>query len=98
MAVGQKRGKIHASHLARMDRIRREFWTSYRPRQEIEAYREQIVANLKRAEKVNELRRLEGVLAGTTRHHRLGYIRDRIEGERAKVWQSLNVANSDGLL
>ena len=77
-----------------MDRIRKEFWTSYRPRQEIEAFREQIVANQKRAEKVNELRRLEGILADTTRDHRIGYIR----GERAKVWQSLNVANSDGLL
>ena len=56
------------------------------------------MANQKRAEKVNELRRLEGVLAGTSRHHRLGYIRDRIEGEREKRWQSLNVADSSGLL
>ena len=77
-----------------MDRIRREFWTSYRPRQEIEAYKEQLVANQKRVEKVNELRRLEGLLADTTRNHRMDYIR----GERDKMWQSLNVANSDGLL
>ena len=66
MAVGQKRGKMHASQLARMDRIRREFWTSYRPRQEIEAYREQIVANQKRAEKVNELRQRDITASATS--------------------------------
>ena len=100
MAVG-RRTKLHASHLARMDRIRREFWTSYRPRQEIEAYREQIVANQRRAEKVNELRRLEGALANTTRHHRLGYIRgerERLTGVRDQLLASLGVTNSEGLL
>ena len=88
------RKRLHASQLAKMDRIRKEFWASYRPRQEIEAYREQVTAGQKRAEKVNELRRLEGLLANTTRHHRIGYI----QGERQKLWQSLNVADSSGLL
>ena len=94
MAVGQRRGKLHASHLARMDRIRREFWQSYRPRQEIEAYREQIVANQARAEKANELRRLEGFLANSSRHSRIEYL----TGERRKMWQQLNVADSSGLM
>ena len=88
------RKRLHASQLAKMDKIRKEFWASYRPRQEIEAYREQITAGQKRAEKVNELRRLEGLLANTTRHHRIAYI----QGERQKLWQSLNVADSSGLL
>ena len=99
MAIGRRR-KMHASHLARMDRIRREFWTNYRPRQEIEAYKEQIVANQKRAEKVNELRRLEGALANTTRHHRMGYIagEKRLTGVRDQLLASLGVTNSEGLL
>ena len=51
MVVGSRPNRIHATHLAKMDRIRKEFWSSYRPRQEITAYREQIVADQKRAEK-----------------------------------------------
>ena len=94
MAVGQGRKRFHASHLTRMDKIRKEFWSSYRPRQEIEAFREQLVANQKRAENVNALRHMEGLLADTTRNHRLGYI----QRERDKMLQSLNVADSKGLL
>ena len=95
MAVGSRGpNRIHATHLAKMDRIRKEFWSSYRPRQEITAYREQIVADQKRAEKVNELRRLEGHIASMQRGPRLKYL----EGERSKIWSSFNVANSDGLL
>ena len=95
MAVGSRGpNRIHATHLAKMDRIRKEFWSSYRPRQEIAAYREQIVADQKRAEKVNELRRLEGHIASMQRGPRLKYL----EGERSKIWASFNVANSDGLL
>ena len=94
MAVGQGRKRFHASHLARMDKNRKEFWSSYRPRQEIEAYREQLVASQKRAEKVHALRRMEGLLLHTTRTNELGDIRR----ERDKMWQSMNVANSDGLL
>ncbi len=43
---------------------------------------------------MNEPRRLEGFIANTTRHHRLEYIK----GERAQLWQQLNVEKSDGLL
>ena len=78
-----------------MDLIRREHWQSYRPRQEITAYREQIVADQRRAEKSNELRRLEGMLKDrTTRPHRLA----PLEGERSKIWASFNVSNSDSLV
>ncbi len=77
-----------------MDKIRREFWKSYRPRQEIEAYKEQISANQARAEKINELRRLEGFLANTSRHNRIEYLQE----ERRNMWEKNNVANSEGLL
>ena len=95
------RKRLNAAHLSKMDKIRKEFWASYRPRREIEAYREQITAGQKRAEKVNELRRIEGLLAKTTRHHRLGYLRPRdthLDGVRDQLKASLGVTNSDSLL
>ena len=95
------RKRLHASQLAKMDKIRKEFWASYRPRQEIEAYREQITAGQKRAEKVNELRRIEGLLSKTTRHHRLSYQRPRdvhLDAVRDQLMASLGVTNSDSLL
>ena len=95
------RKRLHASQLAKMDKIRKEFWASYRPRQEIEAYREQITAGQKRAEKVNELRRIEGMLSKTTRHHRLGYQRPRdpyLNSVREQLMSSLGVTNSAPLL
>ena len=95
MAVGRRGPRIPAAHLSAMDRIRREHWQSHRHRQEITADREQIVADQKRAEKLNELRRLEGMLKDrATRPHRLKYL----EGERSKIWASFNVSKSDSLL
>ena len=92
--------RLHALQLTKMDKIRKEFWASYRPRQEIEAYREQITAGQKRAEKVNELRRIEGLLAKTTRHHQMTYQRkrDHLDGVREQLMSSLGVTNSEGLL
>ena len=95
------RRRLHALQLTKMDKIRKEFWASYRPRQEIEAFREQITAGQKRAEKVNELRRIEGLLSKTTRHHRLGYLRPRdphLDGVRDQLMASLGVTNSDALM
>ena len=91
------RKRLHAAQLAKMDKMRKEFWASYRPRQEIEAYREQITAGQKRAEKMNELRRIEGMLSKTTRHHRLGYQRPRdpyLNSVREQLMSSLGVTNS----
>ena len=95
------RRRLHALQLTKMDKIRKEFWASYRPRQEIEAFREQITAGQKRAEKVNELRRIEGLLAKTTRHHQMIYQRPRdhhLDGVREQLMSSLGVTNSEGLL
>ena len=61
MAIGRRK-RLHASYLRKLDHIRREYWRNYRPRVEQEALAKELRANQERADKINELRRVEGML------------------------------------
>ena len=64
MAIGQQRPKRMNPHFFRkLDHIRKEYWRNYRPRAEIAGYMEEMRANQARAEKIHELRRVEGYLS-----------------------------------
>ena len=93
MAIrGRKR--LHASYLKKLDHIRREYWRDYRPRVEQQAIQAELRANQERADKINELRRVEGMWQTMHPHNRLAYLNDA----KVKLWKELNVADSTGLL
>ena len=74
--------------------MRKEYWRNYKSRAEIAGYMEEMRANQARAEKINELRRVEGYLSTVQPELRYRYL------NRAKedLWKQLNVADSQGLL
>ena len=61
---------------------------------EQEALAKELRANQERADKINELRRVEGMLQTMHPHSRLAYLDDA----KKKLWKELNVADSTGLL
>ena len=71
-----------------------EYWRNYRPRAEIAGYMEEMRANQARAEKVHELRRVEGYLSTMQPEFRKNYL----ERARRDLWKSLKVVDSQGLL
>ena len=93
MAIGRRK-RLHASYLKKLDHIRREYWTNYRPRVEQLALQSELRSNQERADKVNELRRVEGMLQTMHPHSRNGYLNDA----KIKLWKDLKVADSTGLL
>ena len=93
MAIGRRK-RLHASYLKKLDHIRREYWKNYRPRVEQLALQSELRANQVRVEKVNELRRVEGMLQTMHPHNRHAYLNDA----KVKLWKELNVADSIGLL
>ena len=95
MAVGQQRPKQLNPHVLRkLDHIRKEYWRNYRPRAEIAGYMEEMRANQARAEKVHELRTVEGYLSTMQPEFRKRYL----ERAREDLWKSLRVVDSSGLL
>ena len=93
MAIGRRK-RLHASYLRKLDHIRLEYWRNYRPRVEQEALAKELRANQERADKINELRRVEGMLQTMHPYSRLAYLDDA----EKKLWKELNVADSTGLL
>ena len=95
MAVGQQRPKrLNPHFLRKLDHVRKEYWRNYRPRAEIAGYMEELRANQARAEKVHELRRVEGYLSTMQPEMRKRYL----ERAREDLWKSLKVVDSQGLL
>ena len=94
MALQRGRKRLHASYLRKLDHIRREYWKDYRPRVEQLAIQAELRANQERADKINELRRVEGMLQTMHPHSRLEYLNHAKE----KLWKELKVADSTGLL
>ena len=93
MAIGRRK-RLHASYLKKLDHIRREYWKNYRPRVEQLALQSELRSNQERADKVNELRRVEGMLQTMHPHSRNAYLNDA----NVKLWKELKVADSTGLL
>ena len=93
MAIGRRK-RLHASYLKKLDHIRREYWKNYRPRVEQLALQSELRANQVRVEKVNELRRVEGMLQTMHPLSRHAYLNDA----KVKLWKDLKVADSTGLL
>ena len=95
MAIGQQRPKrLNPHFLRKLDHVRKEYWRNYRPRAEIAGYMEQMRANQARAEKVHELRRVEGYLSTMQPEFRVRYLKRA----REDLWKSLKVGDSSGLL
>ena len=95
MVVQQQRPKrLNPHFLRKLDHIRKEYWRNYRPRAEIAGYMEEMRANQARAEKIHELRRVEGYLSIMQPEFRKNYL----ERARRDLWKSLKVVDSDGLL
>ena len=44
------------------DRLRKDFWRRHKEREELKVYKDRIAQNQKRAEHINEVRRIEGFL------------------------------------
>ena len=93
MAIGRRK-RLHASYLRKLDHIRREYWKNYRPRVEQLALQSELRSNQERADKINELRRVEGMLQTMHPHSRHAYLNDA----KVKLWKDLKVADSTGLL
>ena len=82
MAIGRRK-RLHATYLRKLDHIRREYWRNYRPRVEQEAIATELRANQERADKINELRRVEGMLQTMHPYSRLAYLDDA----KKKLWE-----------
>ena len=94
MALRRGSKRLLASHLRKLDHIRREYWKDYRPRVEQLTIQAELRANQERADKINELRRVEGMLQTMHPHSRLEYLNHA----KVKLWKELKVADSTGLL
>ena len=95
MVVQKQRPKrLNPHFLRKLDPIRKEYWRNYRPRAEIAGYMEEMRANQAWAEKIHELRRVEGYLSTMQPEFRKNYL----ERARRDLWKSLKVVDSEGLL
>ena len=93
MALQRGRKRLHASYLRKLDHIRREYWKDYRPRVEQLAIQAELRANQERADKINELRRVEGAVANNASPQQTRVPKRREQN----MWKELNVADSTGL-
>ena len=60
------------------ERLRKEFWANHKNREELRVYKERLVKNQKRAEGVNEVRRIQGFRESNLAYGpRLAYLEDR---------------------
>ena len=60
------------------ERLRQDYWRRHKERGELLVYKERLAKNQRRAERVNEVRRIEGFLqSDLTQQARLDYLRPR---------------------
>ena len=72
-----------ALHLAQ--RLRKDYWRQHKERGELALYKDMIAKNQRRAEGVNEVRRIEGFLQrDLTQPARIAYLENRLE---RKLWE-----------
>ena len=67
-----------ALHLAQ--RLRKDYWRQHKERGELALYKDMIAKNQRRAEGVNEVRRIEGFIQSDLTHPaRIAYLENRLE-------------------
>ena len=71
------------------ERLRKDYWRTHKERQELLVYKERLAQAQKRAEYVNEVRRVEGFL-----QHNLTYgaRRQYLEGRKTQMLKKLGVS------
>ena len=71
------------------ERLRQDFWRRHKERGELAVYKERIAQNQRRAEYINEVRRIEGFLQSNLTHaSRKDYLRPRKEALMSKLGMS----------
>ena len=76
--VGDQRPVYGRDALFLAQRLRKDYWRHHKQREDLRVYRERLQQNQKRANYINEVRRIEGFIQSNLTHpSRLDYLRPR---------------------